>query len=387
MWRFDIRILFVSALLIQISWTFVEYSDIEIEIVENQGPKFEDKVKEKMNAAIENIFLENVINIATYIPVVGKIIQPLTEIIDVYQTDSRHDMFIKAISEETERAILLNDYQDIRRKLLGVQQHMRVISKVVKKMINAKTKNNNKQKKKIRKLKNRSPVKVNNSTTIELLSATQIIVNNINEINNKFFVRDSKFRHHPQFAFLPLTILTPALASVKPLFDTYSPTISKIDPLPCRVLDNLLEYRFLLIWSKFKSLIIDGRMPYAVDETCLSSKRGMIAKTLLKEYNIHGYNPTNADGIKCYSQDCDVSNGFFLCLTDSSKSQQFMIYENSPGKKYSRDCYMVDAENCITGYTDYLRSFIESEFQPHIDISKKMCTRQMRKPRTYEGNF
>lgn len=350
----------LSALIIPVCWAFIRHKDIKINVIEDQVESFEEEVNRKIAKAMA--FINGAMAVPTLTIFVPELLIPSMIVLDVLTIIRNRVMFdsiSRSISEATERAIILNEVFLMHSRFQTVSQDLNMFQTIER-----------------------------NNDTLPLSDKSmtvKIMVNTLTDIGNIFFQRTSKFRDYPKLAVFPLTALTAVFAVVKLRHDRYSPTLSKYNYFACRLHDTLLEYRFLLVWSRIKDLQIDIGLPNKVIPALPSYEqqaRRSLSQTIRYPYSSNGYNSSNLNGIHCERKGCRTVLITDWCLRDPFNSQEFLIDYG-----FSDTGYGTKGHFCITGYTKYLRYILESKFKDSVDIVSKICPDAIRKQRQVTGDF
>lgn len=321
----------------------------EIDIKLYDDPSFESQVNRAYSEAKAAIREANLAAKAggkalSAIPYAGEIVKEgVQALVDGEINRITDAALIKAIADETHRAIARGKIKDIEASMMTISQTFRSLNRVTD---------------------------LSSSSKLSLVHITHI------EIQKILYLIDdahSIFREFPLLLIPTFSTLATIISVFEPMFDNFTPTLASVSFLPCKLNDILLEYRTLAVRSRFQYLI---------------PRRGIESEFYHSECNIlnqpyksSGYNKTNDGSIKCIQLNCKwhlcklVASAYFK---DTISSERYRSY--CP----SNYCYH---RHCIEGYMELIRYRVEKAFENPIDLMNEVCAEDVQNKRNATGNY
>lgn len=175
----------------------------------------------------------------------------------------------------------------------------------------------------------------------------------LDKMINFFDLKSSLFRKYPLLG-APLLIQVASLIVVfNPIANTLIPYEAKLQPITCKILDVLLDYRPIVVNARLHKLFTE--MP--------TFKH--IVNVMELRYNPNGYNETNPGVINCQKDCTNRTIPYEICLRDKFGQDEFLLVRKRP--------------QCLIDYAKMIRYRIEKQF--FIDILNQSCGhREVKQP-------
>lgn len=359
------RALLCIVLMAELGRADVLFEDMEVEVFDNRKTDFEANVLDSLKVT-KNFFGSSigkaalnagakVINFVPYVKQLSALLPKLGSLL-AEQSDWK-TTFIRALAEETNRAITLNE-------IVWIEATLQTIHGLIELLDERRQPDIERRK-----------------------SNAQDILNFVDTMMNYFDHRAGLFKKYPLITSPLLISLIQVIALFTPLANTLIPIESKHMQLACKSRDVLMAYRSRSVYARSKQLNLEFLYnKYAMD-------------VLRRPFNEYGYNETNPGTLRCDSG-CEKPYPPTYC---NSVCRQFRNERNCKRRqcnnygldqhsycvidafgtnKYSHD-NIINVKDpaeqsfpCVTDYVSLVRHRVEDMFP--VALLNKMCDRRPR---------
>lgn len=361
------RALLCFVLAVELVKADVLFEDMEVEVFDNRKTDFETNVLDSLKIT-KNFFAGSAgkavfnagakaINLIPYAKTLSTLLPKLGDLL-AEQSDWKVT-FVKALAEETNRAITLGEIVWIESKLQTIHCLIELLNQRIE------------------------PDLANRKTN------AQYLLNDVNTMMNFFDHRAGLFKKYPLITSPLLISLIQIIAVFTPIANTIIPVQSKHMQLACKARDVLMAYRARSVYARTKQLNLD----YLYDKHVMD--------VLRRPFNEYGYNETNPGILHCESgcekpfptKHCDSVCRQFRDERNCKRAQcnhyeldmhSYCVIDKFGTNRYSHDD-IIDIKNqkpddkfpCVTDYVSLVRHRVEDMFP--VALLDKMCDRRQRK--------
>lgn len=324
----------------------IPYKEINITLVDDRTGTFETEIKGALTV-VKNFYASTPVKIGTdilakgisFIPHIGPLgaVLPVVRGALAKESDFKKAL-MKAIPDETQRAITENDLRDIEATMETVSRNIRYLTTE------------------------------NNFTDQSRVSIVHNIHDNLDKIVNKFGQEQAIYRKYPLLSSSPLFGLSMLISLYDPIEEVIVPELAKRSVFSCRFYDILNEYRPLAVRDRLERVGVSWLEGLELDKvTWLAEIQG-------RPFNEYGYNRTNSDEIEC-SKVCEKKIGYDICLRDKFDNNEYWAGS------------IVNFHSCVIGYMELVRFRVEQAFKDPIHLVDNTCDKLIReRPKNLTGS-
>lgn len=336
-----------SSVIVYTACAHIQYHELNIKIFDTRSESLAEDLSRNLDEAKDFLTsgtAKSIVKTTVHVPGVSDVAKIVSLALISIDERTWKDMLIQSIEEQHNRGIIESNIQQMIACIANIQREIHILE-----------------------LNHNYPVN-------EKREKIMIIEREIRKMINFFAASDSIFRKHAEFAYLPLSVLTPIVAVFEPLIEESVPELGRQPFTACKFVAILQEYRFLAAVNRLKAIKLKyyERLQY----------RGINTSPLVSNVMSRSYNPN------CYHNEWDSSNGLEVGSCQSASELQVCLKDMVGDREYHVETSSLHEAYSYPGavrYMEEVRLRVELAFNKLIRLANEECPREEHSQRMPTG--